>query len=247
MQENKKVFILTYEYYNEIVKKIFEKMCNTNVTCTSYICENMLCSENYIIDISNNLLNKYKVIKQINPNIKLINYYKYILILRLVSILINKLQVYIRKNVGFEINEGSFLRIDKLIRNNILAKDSVLIILKKYFYYKKRLYNLAVDKPKRLTKVALVSQNYKQFIFDDYYLEKLLASKNIQVIIKYKYSLKKLNDKYDGIIYVFDQFADKNIIKQLDIPIIFIRYKDEIDKEKLKNNIDKFSNIINFK
>ena len=94
----------------------------------------------------------------------------------------NKLDIYIRKNIGVELNEGSFDRVKKSMVISFSKTKGFIDLIKKYFYFKKKFKNIPLDKPKNCLKIGIVGMPY---IFIDensnYFIEKKLANMNIEV------------------------------------------------------------------
>ena len=189
----------------------------------------------YVLDITNIYIIQQdtKNVKKINNKIRLYKYIRNIFLIRLVKRLINKTKKYITSNIGFEINEGSFERVDKLVNERIHYGN----IIKNYFYYIKRLKNISLDKPKKIYKIGIISNNYIPInLYYDYTIEKLMGLKNIEPIryinfnkinkFKLKYYLYKINDYCENNIGL-------NIIKNI-----------YITKKLIDNKCDGILNII---
>ena len=154
-------------------------------------------------NLNNNIINNYKIIKNINYNINIFKYIHYVIIKKLILHLIDNLQMYIRNNIGFEINEGSFNRIDKYISNNIYEKYNIFSILKRYYYYKSKLELIPIDKPKNTFKVGIISNQYiNNELYYNYYIEKELSNKNIS--IRRYIDNNNYNKKIKGKYYLFN-------------------------------------------
>lgn len=205
---NKKVLMIIDDYYKIPVRDLLEKLlnCEVEVIYNSNL-ENALEDDGNIIlnyhdkimfyntcctlkkkgykfesyNISNDIFKNYKIVKNINPNINIFKYIKYTILIKFIIYLLSNIQMYIRKNIGFEINDGSFDRIIKTMNNNIHKDENIIKILKKYFYYKERFNNIALDKPKKYLKLGIISNEYiSKNLYYDYTLEKLLSNKNIE-------------------------------------------------------------------
>lgn len=311
---NNNIILLVEKYYSEPVRLIFEKMLSCNIYCLSNLEDNnyqkiidndyniiinymnnsiinILKQDGYkfkVYNITNNNINNYKVIKKINNKINIFIYIKYVILLYLTIYLINNLQKYIRSSIGYEINKGSFERIEKRINSTFTSKLNIISIIKNYFYYKGRLKEIYIDKPKKCLKIEILSNEYIfNKLYYDYTIENLLSNKNmkcdryigktyINKIIKkyYMYKIKKyckydigsnsikniykvkkaLNLKYDGIIFISN---DENIIdectsliiesicKKENMPMINIKFDNNINKLYIDNNINMLYDLIN--
>lgn len=136
-----------------------------------------------------NLVSGYKDIKKIYRNFKKLdkrfNVFKslyYLYITRNMIKYMDKIDDYIRKNIGFEEEAGSF---DKLL--NLMLEDfskvknpiNLYILYKKYF---KQFKNIKVNKPTNCLKVGVIGELYTVMEpFSNYFLEKTLASFNIEI------------------------------------------------------------------
>lgn len=293
------VYLLIDYYYKEPLKIIFEKLLMTNINCISDINDIYEETSNNIIisyknyddtnkqyHFTNNIFNNYKIVKKINNKINVIKYIRYYILIILSTCLINKVQKYIRSNIGFEINDGSFERIEKSFKNNLTNKLSMFSIIKEYHYYMKRLKNLKIDKPKRCINIGILSNDYiPNKLYYDYTVEKILSNKNIYCIriigqsyfsdlfVKYKlykirkyckynignkvinniYFLKKLIKlQYDGIIFIKkDNIIDISTNSLIDsicskekIPMISIKFDNNINKINIENNINVLYDLI---
>lgn len=124
----------------------------------------------------------YHTLKKINPKL---NYYKYIYYLLITFRMINhmdSLDVFIRKNIGFEINDGSFDRVYNSMKNDLLHVKGFYNLNKIYRYYKKKFRNIKIDKPNNSIKIGIVGELYTSMEpFSNYFLEKELAKMNIEI------------------------------------------------------------------
>lgn len=124
----------------------------------------------------------YKTFKKLDKNFNIIKSLYYLYITKNMVRYMDEIDDYIRKNIGFETNKGSF---DKLL--SLMLEDfskiknpiSLYILYKKYF---KKFKNIDIDKPKNCLKVGVIGELYTVMEpFSNYFLEKNLASFNIEI------------------------------------------------------------------
>ena len=95
-----------FGYYFELQKKILEDL--------GYKFEFYSLSDNDV----NGIGSMYNMLRKINPNLKKIKYLYYLVLTFLMINYMDKIDMYIRKNIGFEIKKGSFERIKKGMLNS---------------------------------------------------------------------------------------------------------------------------------
>lgn len=124
----------------------------------------------------------YEEFKKLNPKLNLAKVTSACLIAVKMVEIIDKVEDFIRQNVGFEVVDGSFDKLHKEFLDDILDvadKKELNIIYKLYI---KKFKRIEVDKPKKPLKVGFVGEYYT--IMDPYsnhYMEKELAKKGIVI------------------------------------------------------------------
>jgi len=124
----------------------------------------------------------YKTIKKIDKKFNIIKglYYLYITI-NMIKYM-DKVDDYIRRNIGFEINKGEYEKILNLMLeefSKVKNPFSLYLIYKKYY---QKLKKVKINKPKNCLKVGVIGELYTLMEpFSNYYLEKTLASYNVSV------------------------------------------------------------------
>ncbi len=89
---------------------------------------------------------------------------------------------FIRKNIGFEKEKGSFLAIQKEMLEEFEKVKSFHHLRKVYKKYKKKFYQLEVNKPEKTLKVGIIGELYTLMEpFANYDIEYTLASYNMEV------------------------------------------------------------------
>lgn len=124
----------------------------------------------------------YKMFKSIDKKISIFKMIYYIpltiLMIRYMDIIDN----YIRLNVGFEVTENSFINLKKEMLNDFSKTKGYINLIKMYSNYKKRFKELKIIKAKNCLKVGIIGELYTNMEpFSNYFLERELASMNIEV------------------------------------------------------------------
>ncbi len=124
----------------------------------------------------------YDEFKKINPNLNLAKITQATLVAVKMVDYLDKIEDYIRENVGFEVVEGSFDNLHKEFLEDlrhVKDKKELNVIYKLYL---RKFKNLEINKPKNPLKVGIIGEYYT--IMDDYsnhFIEKELAKKGIIV------------------------------------------------------------------
>lgn len=204
----------------------------------------------------------YKIFKEINPNLKLSKmiYHAFITI-KMIKYM-DLLDDYIRSNIGFETEKGSFKKvIDKMLKEFSNVKG-YFKLRKVYKKYKKELKKIKINKSKNCLKVGVIGELYTVMEpFANYDIEYTMASKNIQIkrftnatyllfqkSKRVKKYLKKLsNIKYRmGADAVDNIYNAKNLCKQKYDGIIHIKSSfctPEIGNMSIINDVCKKENV----
>ena len=134
-----------YGYYGELQEQILKDLGY------NYKFYNLV-SDNHI-----SLKKGYRFIKDINPKIGIFKILYYLFNSLLMIIFIDKIQNYIRLNMGFEIEKGSFDKLEKeyldSFNNNGILKNIFL-----YIKYKKKFENIEINKPNNRLKVIILGE-----------------------------------------------------------------------------------------
>ena len=123
-----------FGYYFELQKKILEDL--------GYKFEFYSLSDNDV----NGIGSMYNMLRKINPNLKKIKYLYYLVLTFLMINYMDKIDMYIRKNIGFEIKKGSFERIKKGMLNSFYKSNNIFTLIKNYYKYKRKFKNIKLDK-----------------------------------------------------------------------------------------------------
>lgn len=177
-----------FGYYSELQKQILEDL--------GYDFEFYSLTD----DDVNGIKSIYRTFKKIQPNISKIKYFYYLCLTLLMINFMDKIDMYIRKNIGFEINKGNFDRTHKSMLSAFSKTKGFFDLFKKYRKYKRRFKDITLDKPKNCLKIGVVGELYTSMEpFSNYYIEKELASMNIEVTrftnITYLLITKRLKER----------------------------------------------------
>lgn len=124
----------------------------------------------------------YAIFKGLNPKLSFGKFtYYFELTLKIVEV-IDKIEGYIRENIGFEVKEGSFERLQKEFLNRLKTVKGFIDINKIYKKYDTLFRNIEINKPENPIKVGIVGELYTLMEpFSNYFVEKELAQKGIQI------------------------------------------------------------------
>ncbi len=151
-------------------------------------------------DDINSIGSVYKTLKKLEPKLSKIRYIYYLFLTMLMIHYMDKTDIYIRKNIGFEINKGNFERINKSMLSNFSKTKGFIDLFRKYRKYKKKFRNITLDKPKNCIKIGIIGELYTSMEgYSSYYIEKELANMNIEVTrftdVTYLLITKRLEEK----------------------------------------------------
>ena len=94
----------------------------------------------------------------------------------------DKMDEYIRSNIGFEEKKGTFEKTKKEILNNFMKVNSLFELYKTYREGLKKLKQIKINKPKNCLKVGIIGELYTVMEpFSNYFIERELASFNIEI------------------------------------------------------------------
>lgn len=128
-----------------------------------------------------NILYIYKMLKEIEPNLKIFKSLYYLSItVRMVKYM-DKIDDYIRQNIGFEEVSGSFIKLRNEMLEEFSKSKSNLDLYFKYKKYFKKIKSIKVIKKDTL-KVGIIGELYTVMEpFSNFYLEEELAKRNIEI------------------------------------------------------------------
>ena len=128
-----------------------------------------------------------KIFKIIDPNIKIYKSLRYLIIAFTMVKYMDKIDDYIRENIGFEVDKGSFIRLKKKMLKDFYNCKGLFHLKRLYRKYKKRFRKIKIDKPKDYLKVGVIGELYT--LMED------SANYNIEYeLAKYKISIKRFTN-----------------------------------------------------
>lgn len=164
-----------------------------------------------------NILTVYRTIKKLNKRINFFTYFYYLVITMLMIIGLDKLENYIRLNIGFEVEENSFKNLEKEMLKDLAKTTGLISLITKYFKYRKRFHKLKIVKPKKPMKIGIIGELYTSMEqFSSYFIEESLAKYNIEVkrftnltylLIEKRFAIKKMLKKVKKYVH-FELGAD---------------------------------------
>lgn len=102
----------------------------------------------------------YQISKKLNPKLNIIKYIYYLLQGILIIITMDKLDKYIRENIGFEQNVGTFENTKNQYLNTLNNNNlSLTKILKLYYKYKKKYHSIPIKEQPKPT-ILLIGELY---------------------------------------------------------------------------------------
>ncbi len=124
----------------------------------------------------------FLLFQELNPNLKFRTFIHQALHALFFIYYMDKIDAFIRKNIGFEDEKNSFKNLKKEMLANMDQTTSIFSLTKVYKKYKKKFKKLKVNKPKDTLKIAVIGELYTAMEpFSTYFLEEELASQNIEI------------------------------------------------------------------
>ena len=124
----------------------------------------------------------YQMLQDLNPTLKKRTFYYQALFTFCYISYLDKIDDYIRKNIGFEVEKGRFLKLKKHFIEACDSTKKIHTLRKIYQNYIKELHHVKVQKPKNCLKVGIIGELYTAMEpFSTYQLEKMLASYHIEI------------------------------------------------------------------
>lgn len=129
------------------------------------------------------LLKLYKISKKINPKLNIFKYTYYLIQGLIIMITMDKLDKYLRENIGFEETKGSFELAEKRYQNTLSKENlGIIKIIKIYSKYKKIYKEIPLKEENKL-EILLIGELYSLMDFESSNnLERNLAKQGIKVI-----------------------------------------------------------------
>ena len=198
-----------YGYYYELQKKILEDL---GYNFKYY---------NLVSKGHTDIKHIYKVIKEIEPNVKVIRGLYYLLITKNMVKYMDYIEDYIRRNKAYEINKGELDKAYNEMVNEFIKVDSLCKLNKIFKIYKKRIFNIKLDKPKNNIRIAIIGELFTLMEpFANYSIEEDLINMGVEVkrftnvtylLFEKKRKSKKYLKKLNNIKYKMGADAMDNI------------------------------------
>lgn len=139
----------------------------------------------FINIFSSDELNPFKIFKackKIDSKITFNKFVYYALLTLKMIKLMDKLEFFIRENIGFEKYKNSFSAVQKCFFDDLKMVKNFRELNGIGDYYEKKLKSLEVEKPDNVLKVGIIGELYSLMEpFANYFLEKELAQNKIQI------------------------------------------------------------------
>lgn len=120
--------------------------------------------------------------KEINPDLSILQLIKVVPIAFKMVEYIDELEFFLRQNIGFEVEEGSFERVFNEFSTALPEVQTMKELKLLYKLYRRKMEHLPVNKPAKPLRVGLVGEFYTvQEPFANHGMEKALAKMNMVV------------------------------------------------------------------
>lgn len=124
----------------------------------------------------------YKIFKNLNKKLSFIKFIHTLIITLFFIYYMDKIDIIIRKRIGFEVNKNSFRHLKIRMYKDFYKCNYISCLTFNYFKYRKRFKKIKIDKPKNCLKVGIIGELYTAMEpFSSYFLEEELAKMNIEI------------------------------------------------------------------
>jgi len=125
----------------------------------------------------------YRSLKKMNGDkLSFFKYAYYMILTALMVLFMDKIDIFIRKNIGFETNKNSFLDLKEEVLESFSKTKGFISLIHNYFKYKKRFRSLPINKSKDVLKVGVIGELYTSIEpFSSYNIEYELAKMNVEI------------------------------------------------------------------
>lgn len=177
-----------YGYYAEVQKQILRDL-GYSFEFYSLIEEDNLA-----------IISLYKVLKKLNNKLSIIKYLYFTILTLLMIRYMDKIDIFIRENIGFEVIPNSFESLLKQMHKEFSKTKGFINLIKMYKKYKRLFKKIKINKPKNCLKVGIIGELFTCMEpFSNYFIEKSLAKMNVQIKrktdITYLVVTKRFNTK----------------------------------------------------
>lgn len=159
-----------YRYYAEVQEKILKDL-GYNFNLIKLTTKDRI----HVLDV-------YKIFKNINKKLGFLKFLHTFIITFFFIYYMDKIDIFIRKNIGFEVKKNSFKNLEKKMLNSFYKCNHLTTLTINYFKYRKLFKKIKVNKPKNCLKVGIIGELYTSMEpFSSYFLEEELAKMNIEI------------------------------------------------------------------
>lgn len=124
----------------------------------------------------------YHLFKSINPNLTFLKFIHSMLYTLFFIFYMDKTDHKIRKNIGFEQEKNSHIRLQTKMIQEFEKTNSIIKLSILFLKYKYKFSKIKINKPKQCLKVGIIGELYTSMEpFSNYFLEESLAKENIEV------------------------------------------------------------------
>ena len=124
----------------------------------------------------------YSIFKDLNPNLSFYKFIHTFIITIFYIYYMDKIDIIIRKRIGFEIEKNSFINLRNKMYKDFSKCNHLTTLTIKYFKYRKMFKKIKINKPKNCLKVGIIGELYTSMEpFSSYFLEEELAKMNIEI------------------------------------------------------------------
>lgn len=124
----------------------------------------------------------YKEFKKVNENLTFATFSKAFLFAYHQVITLDEIETIIRSNIGFEVNQGSFEKLEKEFINKLKNTETISQVKSLRKEYIDKFNSIEINKPKDVIKVGMVGELYLLMEpFSNFFMEKELAKHGIEV------------------------------------------------------------------
>jgi len=149
----------------------------------------------------------FNTFKKMNPKLTYAKTIKTIALAIRIIFAMDKIEQYVRENVGFEVKKGLLEKVENEFLRKIGKADTLLQVEVLYRHYYKLIKKVKINKPENLMKVGVVGELYVLMEpFSNYFIEKELAKYGVQIT------------RYINVSYLLfsPQHKIKNLLKEAD-------------------------------
>lgn len=158
-----------YRYYGEVQEKILRDL--------GYNFEFIKITSKHKIY----LREVYGIFKGLNKNLSYSKFIKYGLTSIMMIEFMDKIDEYIRANIGFEVKKNSFLVLKRKMLRDFAKVSGPVSLFRCYLSYKRKFKQIRVNKIDTI-KIGIIGELYTEMeAFSNYNLERKLASYNVEI------------------------------------------------------------------